>query len=82
MAGVLRDKIQARVYDRDRIYCSLDTSLELHPLSLSPTDTVWTGFITEEFHLDKITSGPLFLLPLSCVKLWLCPQQFQFQFYL
>lgn len=63
------------IHDRDRIYRQLETRVELHRLSLFLSDTVWTGLITEECHLDKITSGPLFLLPLSCIKLWLCPQK-------
>lgn len=71
------------VHDRDIIYRRWDTSVELLHLSFSPPSAaVWTGFITDECHLDKITSGPLFLRPLSCVELWLCSQQWQLSVFL
>lgn len=71
IANVRRDKIQTHC-GSESIYRSLETRVEWNRLSLSLSDTVSTGFITEECHLDKITSGPLFLLrPFSCVKLWL-----------
>lgn len=66
IAGFLRDKIQTQVHDRDRIYSSSDTPVELYLPSLSPADRVWTGFITEECHLGQDYFRAPFPAVLSC----------------